>query len=344
MKLVHYSGLITKTRAMSGKLLEQKQLHELTELATVGEAVNFLKGTTGYEEVFQGHEGIWHRGQAEAVIRNSLYQDFEKLYRFSNKEQRLAFRYVFFRYEADLLKRLVKHLFRGERQELEKYSDVFFKEHAGFPIEQARRAKDMGELEQCLAGTKYETLFMQLRNHERGRYADYAMGLDLFYYDTVFREIRRMKPSDMKSVLLQIYGTRIDWLNIMWVYRSKRFYDQTPQEITAWMIPHSYLLKKKERELLANAADLEELNRILEHTGYFKGKDAFVRMEDEISYRKVIEDTYARVTRKYPVSMAPVMKYIHEKEMEIGRLTTIIEGIRYQVAPRDIKDFILITI
>ena len=67
-------------------------------------------------------------------------------------------------------------------------------------------------------------------------------------------------------------------------------------------------------------------------------------MEDEISYRKVIEDTYARVTRKYPVSMAPVMKYIHEKEMEIGRLTTIIEGIRYQVAPRDIKDFILITI
>ena len=125
MKLVHYSGLITKTRAMSGKLLEQKQLHELTELATVGEAVNFLKGTTGYEEVFQGHEGIWHRGQAEAVIRNSLYQDFEKLYRFSNKEQRLAFRYVFFRYEADLLKRLVKHLFRGERQELEKWNNAW---------------------------------------------------------------------------------------------------------------------------------------------------------------------------------------------------------------------------
>ncbi len=343
MKLMHYSGLITKTRAMSGKLLEQKQLHELTELATVSEAVDFLKETAGYQEVFQDHEGIWHRGQAEAVIRNSLYQDFEKLYRFSNKEQRLAFRYVFFRYEVDLLKRLVKHLFRKEQQELEKYSDVFFREHAAFSIEQGRRSKDMGELEQCLAGTRYETLFMQLRNHERSRYADYAIGLDLFYYDTVFREIKGMKPSEMKSVLMQIYGTRIDWLNIMWIYRSKRFYDQTPGEIIAWMIPHSYRLKKKERELMADAADPEELNRILARTGYFTGKDAFVHMEDEISYRKVIEDMYAKVTRKYPVSMAPVMKYIHEKELEIGRLTTIIEGIRYQVAPRDIKDFILIT-
>lgn len=342
MKLMRYSGLITKTRAMSGKLLEQKQISELTELATVSEAVEYLKGTTGYAAVYQDHEGVWHRGQAEAVIRSSLYQDFEKLYQFSDKEQRQVFQYIMFRYEVDLLKRFAKHMFRGERQELEKYSNAFFQKYVCFPLDQAKAAKTVQELGQCLAGTRYGPVVMQMQNLGQGSYVEYAKQLDIFYYTTVFRTIKRMKSSDMKSVLQNIYGTRIDWLNIMWIYRSKRFYDQSQAEIAAWLIPQSFRLKPKERQELINAADLPEFIGILEKTGYFRGKDAFVRMEDEISYRKVIEDMYRRVSQKYPVSMAPVLKYIHEKELEIERLTTIMEGIRYQVPAKDIKDFILV--
>ena len=344
MRLMRYSGLITKTRAMSGKLLEHSQYRELTELATVSEAVGYLKGTAGYQEIYREHEGVWHRGQVEAVIRNSLYRDFEKLYRFSNKEQRLAFAYFFFRYEADLLKKQVKHLFRGQMQELEKYSDAFFSKHTSFPLESVLKAQSLQELLLCLTGSGYEPLFAKLHHSGTAQYVDYAMGLDLFYYDTVFRSIRAMKSSMMKSVLQEIYGTRIDWLNIMWIYRWKRYYDQTPEEILAKLIPHHGRLRPQELQEMARAADLAEQNRILAGTVYFRGKDAYVQMEDEISYRNVIEQMYHHVSRKYPVSMAPVLRYIHEKELEIGRLTTIIEGIRYQVAPKDIKDFILITV
>jgi V/A-type H+-transporting ATPase subunit C len=52
---------------------------------------------------------------------------------------------------------------------------------------------------------------------------------------------------------------------------------------------------------------------------------------------------YHRISRKYPASMAPVLKYIYEKEQEIERVTMIIEGIRYQVPPKEIKDMVLIT-
>lgn len=342
--LMRYSGLITKTRAMSGKLLTKEELRQMTEIATVNEAIHYLKGTRGYSSTFQGREDIWHRGQAEAAIVKSMYQDFEKLYQFADASQKRAFQYVLFRYEIDILKLCLKAFYQKEQAVREIYVDPFFYKHSRFPIERVKNASDLQELEQALLGTPYESIFMQMHNGAKTSYADYAMGLDIYYYTCIFKSIRKMKSSGLKRILLEIYGTQIDWLNIMWIYRSKRFYNQTKAELAAATIPYVYRLKKEELKGLLAASDLSELNKILEETGYFRGKDAFVQMEDEISYKKIIGAMYRRVSQKYPVSVAPVLKYIYEKEQEIERVTTIIEGIRYQLPAREIKDLILITI
>lgn len=342
--LMRYSGLITKTRAMSGNLLTKEELRQMTELTTVNEAIHYLKGTRSYGSIFQGQDAIWHRGQAESAIVKSMYQNFEKLYQFSDASQKMAFQYVLFRYEVDILKLCLKSFCQKEQADREIYVDPFFYKHSRFPMEKVKRASDLQELEQALLGTPYETIFMQMHNSAKARYADYAMSLDLYYYTCVFKSIRKMRSSDLKRILLEIYGTQIDWLNIMWIYRSKRFYDQTKAELAAATIPYVYRLKKEELKGLLAASDLAELNKILEGTGYFRGKEAFVQMEDEISYKKIIGAMYRRISQKYPVSIAPVLKYIYEKEQEIERVTTIIEGIRYQLPSREIKDLILITI
>ncbi len=221
--------------------------------------------------------------------------------------------------------------------------DDFFERHARFSVENIKKASGVQEFAQALTGTPYENVFMQMHNSAGDNYATMALWLDIHYYTRVYQDIRRMKASALKKILLEIYGTQIDWLNIMWIYRSKRFYSQTRAELMAATIPFTYRLKREELKGLIEAANLNELNKILTETGYFKGKDAYVQMEDEISYRKIIRTMYQRVSRKYPVSIAPVMKYIYEKEQEIRRLTTIIEGIRYQIPAGEIKDLILIT-
>ena len=57
---------------------------------------------------------------------------------------------------------------------------------------------------------------------------------------------------------------------------------------------------------------------------------------------KIKAKTYDRLCRKYPYSIAPVLKYLEEKEIEIDRLTTILEGVRYQIPAREIREMILI--
>ncbi len=340
---MRYSGLITKTRAMSGHLLPAEAIRQLTELGTVGEVINYLKGTEGYGSVFGGQEDGWHRGQAEAVIINSLYQDFEKLYRFSDAKQRLAFQYVFFRYETDVLKQLLKTIFTGLKQRKELYVDPFFYRHARFPVEQVKKATSLAEFEQALAGTPYEKVFFKLQHFEHAGYGDYATELETYYYTQVYKDIGRMGSGTLKEILKCIYGTQIDWLNLMWIYRSRRYYNQTRAELFALLIPFRYRIRKEELDGMLDAPGLPELNRILEQTAYFKGREAFVKMEDEISYQQVVEAMYRRVSQKYPMSMAPVLRYLFLKEQEMERLTTIIEGIRYQIPPKEIQDYILIT-
>ncbi len=339
--LLHYSGLVTKTRSMSGSLLTKKELEQLTELATVNEAIQYLRGTRGYGAVFRGREEVWHRGQAEAVITDSLYRDFERLYRFADAGQRKPFRYIFTRYEIDQLKICLKYFFHEHMEEKEMFVDDFFERHTRFSLEHLKRAGSLKEFEQELAGTGYERVFVKLQNAGAQSYVDYAMALDINYYTTVYRDIRRMKRSGMRSLLLDIYGTQIDWLNIMWIYRSKRFYSQSQAELFASLIPATFRLRKEELRRMTGAADVQELLKHLAGTAYFNGKDALMKMEDEISYRRIVEDTYRRVSRNYPMSIAPVLTYLYEKEQEIDRLTSIIEGIRYQVPPREIRAFIL---
>ena len=108
------------------------------------------------------------------------------------------------------------------------------------------------------------------------------------------------------------------------------------------LIPLNYKLKRTEKQRLLETEQTEEFCRILGNTMYFKGREALVKMQDEISYHQVMKKMYQRICRKYPASMAPVFYYFYEKEQEIERLTTTLEGIRYQVPARELRKLIII--
>lgn len=338
--VIAYSGLITKTRAMKKNLLDREQLGQLTELATVNEAVSFLRNSCGYGDIYRNDVGEWHRGQAEAMIRQVLWQDYEKLYHFSNASQREALELVFARYEVNYLKECLKRLYQEERTPLADRG-AFFRRHAGIPVNQVETANSMQEFLQYMKGTPYEQVFCQ-EGQEGAGYAAYAFALDVSYYTGVYRRIKKQRPSSQRQILLQLFGTQIDWLNIMWVYRLKRSFAPRAADIYGKMIPVQYRLKQQELTRMIEASSLSDMNQVLEQTVYFKGKDAYLKMEDEISYGQVMEKTYQLLVRKHPMSMAPVLQYLHDRKLETERITSVIEGIRYQVPPKDIRAYILL--
>ena len=105
MSLFRYSGLSTKVKAMKGRLLSPEQFREMSDLHSVPEVLSYLKKMPSYEKVLADKdEAHLHRGAAEALVKQSLYYDFGKLYRFADLEQRVFLEDYFMRYEVIFLK------------------------------------------------------------------------------------------------------------------------------------------------------------------------------------------------------------------------------------------------
>lgn len=270
-ELLQYSGLITKIKAMEGRLLTREEYEHILEFQTVHETIGYLREQQSYGKIYGGHDEIQHRGQVEALIYNSIREDYESIYRFCNPLQRSA-------------------LGLYEKQ------------------------------------VQYENGVPQL---------------DISYFTQVWKRIRAFRSFKMKLILREVFGTQIDWLNIMWMYRAKRFFGQSQAEIYDMLIPVHYKLKKSEIERMAEAQKMEEFLEIVQSTLYFKGKDALIQLQDEVSYHQVMQRMYRSLCRKYPASLAPVFAYLYHKEQEIQKLTTTLEGIRYQVPEQDIRSLIL---
>lgn len=339
--LLAYSGLVTKTKAMHGGLLSEEELIRLSEYETVEEIITFLREYGSYAPIYQSHEEIAHRAQVEAVIDDSLYSDYGKLYRFANGQQRRGLEIIFLRYEINVLKNCLKSVCQGEGEKNLSYLNLFFAEHAGFDTEAVTEAKNMTELLQALSGTGYEAFFRRLQEHPDMTYADYAIQLDILYYRLAWKRKDKLKERGMREIYTKVLGTEIDWQNIMWMYRSKRFYGRKTADIYADMIPIRYRLKKAEQKELLETENLEEFVQILGRCAYFTERDAVVKLGDEITFRRIMDQTYRKVCQKYPMSLASILMYLYEKENEIDVLTTILEGVRYRIPARDIQELVL---
>ncbi len=268
---MQYSGLVAKARAMQGRLLKREDFERITEFQTVAETINFLREQESYGKIYGGREEIQHRGQVEALIHNSILEDYQKLYRFGSQEQKRAM-----------------ELYYGQLQ----YEDSIPKVEEG-------------------------------------------------YFEGTWNQIGELPGGRMKRVLREIFGTQIDWLNILWMYRSKVFFHESPEEIAKILIPARYKLTKLQSRELMEAGEADTFLKVLSATAYFRGREPLVTMQDEVSYRQVMQKMYRRTCRKYPASIAPVFYYFYQKEQEIEHLTTALEGIRYQVPAKDIRDLIL---
>lgn len=341
--LLKYSGLVTKTRAMCGRLLGEEELSGLSDYEAVEDFIAFLRESKSYAPMYRSHDEIQHRAQVEAVIDGSLYADYQKLYQFADSRQRKGLEIIFFRYEVNILKECLEYASKSGGENDLGYLSLFFDRHACYDREATAGAASMQELMNALSGTHYEKLFYSMQEDADLDYADYTSQLDVYYYKSAWKRKDRLGDKTMRRIFTEILGTEIDWLNILWMYRSKIFFYMKPEVIRANMIPVNHRLKRTELNRLLETEEMEAFIEILAETSYFKDKDAVVQLGDEITYRRIMDKTYEKLCQKYRMSIAPVLKYLYDKENEIEILTTILEGIRYQMPPKEIRDLAIVT-
>ena len=127
---------------------------ELASLATVGEALEFIKSQPAYGEVLASADSSTHRSELEKLLLLSRYRDFEKLYRFAGPGPRKFLSLYFSGFEIALLKRCLRSIAGPEKRpvKLELFQD-FFSRHSRLDVAKLSACATVADLTAALKGT-----------------------------------------------------------------------------------------------------------------------------------------------------------------------------------------------
>ena len=333
---IKYSGIITKTKALRARLVSDDEYKHILSLSSVTEVISYLRDHPGYKHIFEyADENISHRGQLELVLNYSLYQDYLKLYRFSDSSQRALLKLFSKKIEVNLLKAALRSIFSGEK--LPKYTSMldFINRHSKVNFEALYASKSPKDFIAALANTAYYPAMTKIDLSSPDAMFKLESTLDITYFTTIWKAKDKLLKGASYELMTAIVGSEIDLLNIIWIFRCKKYFRVDTSRLYGFIIPYSYRLKKQDLVELIETATIEEFVAALSKTSYNSGKHIFDASNPEKSFYDFLFDSYKECIKNAPISMAPVMEFLYLKEVEIDILTTLVECIRYSVPVSD---------
>ena len=163
----------------------------------------------------------------------------------------------------------------------------------------------------------------------------FAMGmiLDRYYFDNLYSVASSMGGSEGTLTRLLI-GTRVDLMNLYWIYRGRRFFGMAPEEALTLIMKARY---RADFGLLSKAAfaDVDSFADVLKdgvYAGVFdvEEKDAALReVAIESHIYKMLFRTALRIFAAGSQGFHKVVAYLMLKEIEIRDLVAVIEAVRY---------------
>ncbi|HJB85770.1 MAG TPA: V-type ATPase subunit [Candidatus Dorea faecigallinarum] len=326
-----YSGITVKIRAMQAKLLKDGDYEQIASMRSVPEVTEFLKEKPAYEKYLEEMDStLYHRGNVEKILYQSLFDDYSRIFRFGGPQQKQFLKTYWKRYEVDVINYCLRIVFNHYQIPFDlDYKKEYFDRYSQISIDALVTSKNVEQLVDNLAGTEYYEPLKKIREMETATLFDYDMALELYYFTTLWKRQKRLLKGKELKLYARDCGTKIDLLNLQWVYRAKKYYHMLPPDIYSLTIPIHYRLSVKEYKTLVETPSLEEFLRQAENTWYARKYDFGDGRTMEQTYKDCLRHLYLADRRQNPYSVASIYTYLYLKEEEIDKLTTALECIRY---------------
>ncbi len=166
------------------------------------------------------------------------------------------------------------------------------------------------------------------------------MKLDLYYYQKLCEAQKKYLSGTNQKIISKINMAKLELTNVSWLYRMKKYYNFDQEKISSYLLPIRYKLTSAQLNLLVSTPTLSEFEKAISLTYY---GSMFVQNEfniEHVVYRHIFKIYKTACLSPDKNNIANVSCYIYLKEMEINNLTSVIEGVRYGIAPDKIMEYL----
>lgn len=340
--LLSYSGIVTKLRAMEARLLKPGDFEEIAALHSVPDVVAYLRENSSYSYVLNElEESRLHRGDIEKILIQQLYYEYSKIYRFCGLKQRKFLELYVKRYETELINYCFRIVINRYAEPFDlSYKKAFFDKYTQISIDKLITSRTTDELVENLRGTEYYEPLKKLRDNTGVTLFDYDLTLNQYYLSDMWRKRKKILVKKELELYTRDCGSKIDLLNMQWIYRAKKYYHMQPADIYSLLVPIQYKIATNLIKELVEAPDIEAFESVLARTSYARHYDFGQKLTIEQMYAECLNRLYKSDRRRDPYSIASVNTYLFLKEEELKKLTTAMECIRYGLSPGETLAYI----
>lgn len=333
-------ALGVKIRGKFKNKLTPEMYTKMAMQKSVPDVARILKEETGYGNILADidTENI-HRGYLEKLLAGSIMRDINSLRHFAGIDGS-AFMQIFTASEEIENLKVFLRLLYSERTEQFRPSPVLSGK-SEIDFSKFSSINSFGELLNEISGTEYAVpLKGFLEYPEHRNIFDMEIALDMYYNSLVFKKAKKTLGKQEFEVIREIYGSEMDLETVMLIIRAKRSFEFSKEQLYSYTrFRHAHLSDELVEQMVAANTE-EEVFEILKTTKYrdvFKGDNTFPEKKIDEYLAKLHKKGY----RKAEYSVEAVLCYVKLKDVELRNVVTIIEGIRYGLAAKDIENYLI---
>ncbi|BED92957.1 MAG: V-type ATPase subunit [Candidatus Paraimprobicoccus trichonymphae] len=331
-------AVLSKVRALYGKRLTNLNYKNLISCNTIEEIIEYLKTKTNYSYILGNidRESL-NRIVLERLLKKELLYFFDVLSRYDLASGENFFSYMIIKTEIQEIMYFLTLLLADKTENLVYNLPSFFSKHTKINFAKFSKINNFSGFLDLIKKTCYYKLLKRFEIEDLDLNIVETI-LYTYLYDMTFGIIRKYLKSSAKKELLDLFNVYIDLMNIVRIFRAKKYYNLEEKSILRLMFPFGNLGSKCLREFI-ETEDSNEFEKKLKESKIGKKwfKENFENNIDKIPkkirFKKSIHNI--RFSMSSPVVL---MSYVFLKEIEITNIINIIESVKYKLPKKDIYD------
>lgn len=338
------NAILAKARSMYSHRLTEQNYEELLKRRSINDLISYLKSDTAYHHILSElKETNIHRGQLEALLNKEIFLRLDRLMRYASKKELEFYRLAVTELEIQLIltkaRLIVSDMYTGYEIEIPEYLNKY----ASFQLYGLLGVNDYDGLIQLMKGTKYYHTLVKYKPEDDQPLNSNMLELDFkhIYYQEYTDTVKRLFKGKKGKDLLTMINTSIELQNITKIYRLKKYFNATPEQIRETLfLEHTRIPKSMMNEMI-EAKDASEFLKKLAQSPYklYIDDNEFVYIE---YYTEKIKYNLAKRFMRFSTDSALVfMTYKIVYQIEIDNLKHIIEGLRYGESPNQIEAMLI---
>ncbi len=343
-KITIFAAVNTKIRVMEKEFLKREDYFNLLKKKSVAEASRYLKESASYRKLLGGvYLDTVSRRDIEDILKRNMIKNINKLIHYFRDDYKILIRSLYMKYEIEDLKVLARSIFNGKNPAAIEESLTFIGRYSQVNPEKLIKSETIRDLIYSLEGSEFFEFLIPLIDGRRENLFRFEMALDMGYFNII--QSRKLKISSKDRKLLKKWeGMVADLYNIQWIYRGKKFYNLSPEELLNYTINFGDKLTFVDRKKMCYTKSMEELFKITENSVYgflFKVEEISTDIYMERRINRFIYYQLRVLSSKSPLSIIQTIEYVWLLEFEIRDIISIIESIRYNLPSEEARKFLV---